>query len=48
MLSFRPVSSDLSGRSFAVYINGNVEVNPEINELPVSQHNDYFDVTIMK
>ena len=45
-LSFKPLSQDLAGKSFAVYINGNVNVNNTINTSPVSQHNEYFDISI--
>ena len=45
-LSFKPLSQDLAGKSFAVYINGNVNVNTTINTSPVSQHNEYFDISI--
>ena len=47
MLKVKATDGGLGGRSFAVYINGNVAVNKTVNTQPVSAHNTrFFDISV--
>ena len=47
MLSIDPKYPQFSGRSFAIYVNGNVHVNSTM-QLPISAHNaEFLGVTIL-
>ena len=47
MLKVQATDGGLGGRSFAVYINGNVAVNKTVNVHPVSAYNTrFFDVSV--
>ena len=44
-LTIVPLSKRIFGKSYAIYVNGNVNVNRTIQG-PISAHNKYFDITI--
>lgn len=47
-LYFEPLSEALRGKTWAVYIHGEVNVNKTVNPFPVTAINDFFDVTVPK
>ena len=47
-LTIAPSDAQLIGKSYAIYVNGNVSVNSTI-QVPVSAHNQqFFSVTIVE
>ena len=45
-LRIAPSDAQLIGKSYAIYVNGNVSVNSTMQG-PVSAHNQFFSITIV-